>query len=102
MTYAVVFTAQAEDHLTELEQYIASAATPDIAANYIDAIVEHCEGLAEFPNRGRARGDIRPGLRTTTYRGRTVIAYALREETIAIMGIFHGGRDYATILGGDP
>lgn len=31
MTYRVVFTPEAEDHLDELYRYIADASTPDIA-----------------------------------------------------------------------
>lgn len=47
---------------------------------------------------GRRRDDIRPGLRITTFRKRTVIAYAEVYDELAILGIFHGGRDYETGL----
>ena len=98
MTYRVVFTPDAEDHLDELYRYIADAATPDVAAGYVDAIITYCEGLAEFPHRGLARDDIRPGLRTTSYRKRTVVAFAVLDDVVAIIGIFHGGRDYEALL----
>lgn len=98
MTYHVVFTPEAQDHLVELYHYLAHAATPEIAASYTDAIVTSCEQLTVFPNRGTIRDDIRPGLRTTTYKKRTVIAFAILGDTITILGIFHGGRDYETIL----
>jgi len=98
VTYRVVFTPEAEDHLDELHRYIADAAAPDIATGYVDAIITYCEGLAEFPHRGMARDDIRPGLRTTSYKKRTVVAFAVLEEVVAIIGIFHGGRDYEAIL----
>lgn len=99
MTYRVVFTPEAEDHLDELYRYIADASTPDIAAGYVDAIITYCEGLAEFPHRGLVRDDIRPGIRTASYKKRTTVAFALLDEVVAIIGIFHGGRDYETILG---
>ena len=38
---------------------------------------------------------------TTFVRKRTVIAYAVRDDVVAIIGIFHGGRDYESILGED-
>lgn len=98
MTYRVVFTPEAEDHLDEIYRYIAEASTPDIAAGYVDAIITYCEGLAEFPHRGLAHDNIRPGLRTTTYKKRTIVAYTLLDEMVAIIGIFHGGRDYEAIL----
>lgn len=39
----------------------SASATRAIAAGYVDAIVEHCEGLGVFPHRGQAREDLRPG-----------------------------------------
>jgi plasmid stabilization system protein ParE len=48
VTYRVVFTPEAEDHLDELNRYIADSATSDIAAGYVDAIITYCEGLADL------------------------------------------------------
>lgn len=36
---SVVFIPKAGDHLDDLHRYIAAAATPDIATNYVDAII---------------------------------------------------------------
>ncbi len=94
----MVFTPEAEDHLDDLYRYIADAAAPDIAAGYVVAVITYCEGLAEFPHRGLARDDTRPGLRTTSYKKRTVVAFAVLDDVVAIIGIFHGGRDYEAIL----
>lgn len=99
MTFRVVFTPEAEGHLDDLYRYIARAARGDVAAGYVDAVIGHCEGLALFPFGGRARDDIRPGLRTATYRKRTTIAYAVLDDVVAIIGIFHGGRDFESVLG---
>lgn len=98
MTHRVVFTPEAEDQLNDLYRYIVEAATPDTASGYVDAVITYCEGLAEFPHRGLARDDIRHGLRTTSYRKRTVVAFAVLDDVVAIIGIFHGGRDYEAIL----
>ena len=38
------------------------------------------------------------GLRTTSYRRRTEIAYTVEDGKISIIGVFHGGRDYETAL----
>ena len=96
--YQVVFTPEAEDQLTDLYRYIAEVSSPEIASGYTDAIVTYCEGLAQFPGRGTARSDIRPGLRTTSYKKRTIIAFSILDDKLAIIGIFYGGRDYETIL----
>lgn len=73
-------------------------ATADIAAGYVDALIGYIEGLAELSRRGLARDDIRPGLRTISYRKRTVVAFAVMGDAVAIIGIFHGGRDYTATL----
>lgn len=41
MSYAVVFSPEAEEQLAELYRYIAAAASPDVAARYTEAIVTY-------------------------------------------------------------
>jgi toxin ParE1/3/4 len=94
----VVFTPEAEEQLAELYRYIEENATADVALRYTTAVVQYCEGLETFPQRGTPRDDIRPGLRTTCYKRRTEIAYAVEDDRVAIIGVFHGGRDYETAL----
>ncbi len=66
-------------------------------------MIATCEGLALFPLRGVPREDIRPGLRVTHHKGRTLIAYAIDEHTrtVLILGIFYGGQDYEGALSAD-
>lgn len=98
MSYRVVYSPEAEEQLDELYRYIAETATPGIAERIIDQIVDYCEGLAMFPIRGTVRDDVRPGLRTTSYKKRTVIAFAVIGDVVSIIGVFHGGRDYESAL----
>lgn len=71
---------------------------PRSRTRYIDGLITYCESLATFPRQGAARDDIRPGLRTTGFRRRVVIAFAAIDDTLVILGIFYGGRDYETLL----
>ena len=96
--YTVVFTPEAESQLTELYRYIAQAASPDVAQRYIEAIVTYCEGLQSFPHRGSQRDDIRPSLRVTNYKGRCVVAFAVTDKFVSVIGVFYGGQDYETVL----
>ncbi|HRK38962.1 MAG TPA: type II toxin-antitoxin system RelE/ParE family toxin [Burkholderiaceae bacterium] len=98
MRYRVVFSPEAQEQLVELYRYIAEAASPAVAARYTDAIVSYCESLCMFPLRGTKRDDVRPGLRITHYRKRTVIAFDVDTERVAIIGLFYGGQDYESIL----
>ena len=98
MSRSIVFTPEAENQLVALYLYIAEAASPDIAERYTDAVVIYCESLVTFPERGALRDDIRPGLRVTHYRRRTVIAFTVQPERVEILGVFHGGRDFPSLL----
>lgn len=98
MPYRLIFAPEAEEQLLELFDYIANAASPDIALRYTNALVSYCENFCNFPYRGNRRDDIRPGLRTTNYRKRTVIAFTVSDATISIIGIFHGGQNYESQL----
>ena len=68
-------------------------------------MIETCEGLAIFPLRGVSREDIRPGLRVTHHKGRTVIAYEVNKasRTVSILGVLYGGQNLEGALaeGGD-
>ena len=83
-------------------RYIAEAASPDIAAQYTEAIVSYCDSLRTFPLRGTRRDDVRPGLRITNYKKRAVIAFDADADVVSIIGVFYGGQNYETILHDDP
>jgi plasmid stabilization system protein ParE len=94
MSYTVIFSPEIEEQLVELYRYVAEAASPDVAVECTDAIVAHCEELKDFPQRGTMRDDIRPGLRITHYKKRTIIAFAVLDDTVAVLGIYYGGQNY--------
>ncbi|AUM72275.1 type II toxin-antitoxin system RelE/ParE family toxin [Pseudomonas fluorescens] len=98
MAHTVEFAPQALEQLAALYRYIATEASPEIAHRYTDAIVTYCEELQTFPHRGNQRDDIRPGLRITNYRKRTVIAFAVEAEQVSILGVFYGGQDFEGAL----
>lgn len=101
MNYRVIFSPEAQEQLAELYRYIAVAASHNVAAQYTEAIVSYCESLRMFPLRGTQRDDVRPGLRITNYKKRTIIAFDVHGEMVSIIGIFYGGQDYETILHDD-
>ena len=98
MAYTVEFAPEALEQLAALYRYIATAASPEVAKRYTDAIVTYCEELRTFPHRGNQRDDIRPGLRTTNYRKRAVIAFAVDAKQVSIVGVFYGGQDFEAAL----
>ena len=90
----VVFTRRAEQRLTELYDYIADNSSPILAIDYIRRIRLACLVLADFPERGRRRNDIRPGLRTITMERRVTIVYRVLRSRVEIVTIAYGGRDF--------
>ncbi len=98
MNYRIVFAPEAEEPLAALYRYIASGSSTEIADRFTEAIVQFCESLSTFPQRGNKPDDVRPGLRVTHYRKRVVIAFVVDAGLVSILGVFYGGQDYETIL----
>ncbi|ULQ45550.1 type II toxin-antitoxin system RelE/ParE family toxin [Flagellatimonas centrodinii] len=96
--YLVVFTPEAEAQLEALYHHLAVEGFPQVAARYVDAVIDHCEKLELFPVRGLLRDDIRPGLRLTNYRKHTIIAFTIEADRVVIVGVFHGGQNYEAAL----
>lgn len=67
------------------------------AQRFVSAILDHIEELS--------CDDIRPGLRTSTFKKRTLIVYVvdgpIEDPTINVVGVFHGGQDWERALA-DP
>ncbi|WIY83526.1 type II toxin-antitoxin system RelE/ParE family toxin [Propionimicrobium sp. PCR01-08-3] len=97
----IVYSPRAREQLTDLYTWIADrSGFPDRAEGYVSAILDYCDGLTKFPFVGVARDDLRPGLRTIGFRRRVVIAFAVTDDTVEILGIYYGGRDYETLIAG--
>lgn len=105
MTGQINYTPEARQQLDDLDEWIAKGAAPGVAQRFVGALMDHIEGILLFPRAGRGRGDIRPGVRTTTYNRRTLIAYEIDESgdmlIVNVLGVFHGGQDWETALRAD-
>lgn len=102
MTGRITYTPEAQQHIDDLDRWIADSTSPDVAQRFITAVFDHIESIADFPLAGRGREDIRAGVRTTTFRKRTLVAYEVDESgtevVVNILGVFHGGPDWETVL----
>lgn len=99
----LVFRLTAEADLADPYRFIARrSGSPDTAIAYIRRIRARCEHLLTFPEGGRSRDDLRPGLRVLGFERRAVIAYkVLPGGDVEIGRIFYGGRDYEAIMAAD-
>jgi toxin ParE1/3/4 len=97
--HRIVVTPEARDHIDQLYRYVATAAQDaDIALRFTGGLLDHLATLAEFPQRGTPREDIRPGLRTIPWKRRATIAYVVEELDKIIVGVFYAGRDMEGLL----
>ena len=98
MSRTVVIAPEAQAQLDALYDYIADAASADIALRFNDALLDQFESLRDFPVRGTARDDILPGLRTVGFRKRVTIAFVVEKTSVLVIGVFYGGQDFESIL----
>ncbi len=97
MSLEVTLRPEAVADLESLYDYIAPD-SPERAIAFIRRIRSRCESLSQLPKAGRARDDLRPGLRLVAFERRVVIAYALRETRIDVLRILYRGRDVDAVL----
>ena len=88
----VIFTARAKKHLREIKAYISKKSYPSRADAYVARILNYCEGLSSFPQRGSKHDDILPGLRVVGFERNANIAFVVTGDKVIIEGVFYGGR----------
>jgi toxin ParE1/3/4 len=105
VTGRINYTPEAQQQLNQLDDWITQATSAEIARRFVSAILDHIDGILIFPLAGRPRDDVRAGMRTTTFRKRTLVAYEVDESSgelvVNILGVFHGGLDWESALGED-
>lgn len=89
----VVFTPAAEREVDRLHAWISDRAGESVADAFILRIVAYCQGFSTFPERGRRRDDLLPGLRTIGFERRVTIAFIIDRDVVSIEGVFYRGRD---------
>lgn len=98
MSYRIIVTPEARDQLEAIYDYIVYAATPDIARQFTNGIIDRLAVLTDYPRTGSPRDDIRPGLRTLAYRRRVTIVFMVEEAAVVVIGVYYGGQDFETML----
>jgi toxin ParE1/3/4 len=98
----LVLRPAAEADLADIHRYISEQAGTRTAIRYVRRIRSWCDHLLMFPEAGRARSDLRPGIRILTFERRVVIAYMiLPSGDVEIGRFFYGGRNYEAIITGE-
>ena len=94
----LVFRPEAEADLADIHDHIA-ADSPARARMFLALLRDRCGPLRQFPEMGRARDDLRPGLRSLPV-DRYVVIYRVLGDVVEIVTILHGSRDVDTLVRG--
>ena len=90
---------QARAELSNIWNYIVKeSGNVGAADGVIDAITDRFCLLSQHPRMGRARDDLRAGLRSFAV-GQYVIIYTIDDEDVEILHVFHGRQDIEGELG---
>lgn len=87
---------QARDDLREIWYAVASGRDNRTADRLVMQILDKCHNHAQFPESGRLREELSPGLRSFSVPP-YVVFYRPHEDTIAVLRILHGRRDLKRI-----
>lgn len=87
---------EAESDLDEIWWYIAQD-NPHNADRLLDRIQERCLALADFPQMGTSRDDLKAGLRSHPV-GNYLIFYFPLTDGIDIVRVLYGARDVESLL----
>ena len=90
----IVFRPAARADLKAIYHYVAEQAGRQVVGAYIDRIEAACMVLVIFPERGTLRDDLSPGVRIIGFERRISIAFTVDENTVRVVRVLYGGRDY--------
>src|SRR5437667_10489344 len=92
----VTWSGPAENDLENAIVYLRKHSRP-AATRLVTAIDYHCTLLGQFPELGRTRDELAPGMRSVVVE-KYILFYKRTEDVIEIVRMLHGRQDAATIL----
>ncbi len=93
----VVWAPRAKRDLADVWSYYARVASVEVADKLLRDINDAAARLSTDALRWRARDELMPGLRSTLVHP-YVIFYRIKDETIQIVRVLHGRRNFPAIL----
>lgn len=88
----LILSHRAKEDLIEIWEFIADH--DELAADrYIDHLRDRALELLHFPELGRARNEIQPGLRSLLARNH-LLFYRAESQEVQILRILHGSMDF--------
>src|SRR5262249_48971490 len=95
--YELVWSLESEQDLLDIWDYSAQTWSLETADKHLEAIYASTERLGEWPFSGRARDEIRIGLRSLVVYPH-VIFYRVTATRVDVVRVLYGGRDLEVIF----
>lgn len=92
----LVISEKAREDLNDIWQYITLDSMENVD-NFVDLIYEKCADLAAFPEMGRRRDELLPGIRSLPVK-RYVVFYRIKEDYIEIARILSAYRNMGSVF----
>jgi toxin ParE1/3/4 len=92
----VVRTVLADSDLLEIWLYIAQD-NITAADRLLERLEQRCDRLEASPMLGSKRDDLLPGMRYLI-EGSYVIFYRIHQDTVEILRVLHGARDFPVLF----
>ena len=93
----VLRSPEAQEDLIGIWIYLAEQASEQVADRQLAGIESACEKLEHWPNAGRQRDELLPGLRSVLAVP-YVIFYHVRNDVVEVVRVLHGRRDIDAIF----
>jgi toxin ParE1/3/4 len=92
----VFLSVGAEVDLLEITSFVSSG-DEVLVRKFVARFTEVLNMLAEYPEMGRKRDDLRPGLRSISFSPYLVI-YQIQSEGIEVVRLVHGAREIEALF----
>lgn len=100
-TLPVLLLEGAIQDLTDIASYINSeSGEPAAASDFIARIQTRCNKIGLAPNGGTNRPDLGQGIQLVPFEKSAVILYRIIDNSVHIVNVFYGGRNYDAIMRG--
>jgi toxin ParE1/3/4 len=92
----VFLSVEAEVDVLEITGFISSG-DEAVVRKFVGRLTEVLDSLAEHPEMGKRRDDLREGLRSISFNPYLVF-YKVKDDEVEIVRIIHGARDIAALF----
>jgi len=98
-SFPVKLLNSAIDDIEQIALFVADRSQSlKTALDFTDRIELQCQKIGDAPYGGVRKESLGKGLRMVPFEKSAVIFYKIEDETVWIINVFYGGRDYDALM----